>query len=95
MLKLIKSDIVITVILLGAWLFYLIYDAPTRFDVNQTLTLPLLVAAEFTALAILYAAGRYFTAKKGKLINENMSSLIKDQQAKQTQAETESEDSKS
>lgn len=84
-MKLIKSDIVVTVILLSAWLFYLIYGGSTRFDVNQTVTLTLLVAAEFTALAILYAAGRYFTAKKGRLISKDMSNLIRDQQAKQTE----------
>lgn len=94
-MKLIKSDIVITVILLGAWLFYLIYDTPTRFDINQSATLPLFVAAEFTALAILYAAGRYFTAKKGKqFISKKLSGIMSDEHDEQTQVETESENSK-
>lgn len=95
-MKLIKSDIVAVVIFLGVWLFYLIYNGPTRFDVNQTITLPLIVAAEFTALVILYAAGRYFTAKKGKqLISKKLSGFMSDEHDEQTQVETESENSKS
>jgi hypothetical protein len=94
-MKLIKSDIVIAVILFSGWLFYLIYDGTTRFDVNQKITLPLFIAAELTALAILYAAGRYFTAKKSKEINQKISSMMVDPEDEQTQVETASENSKS
>lgn len=90
-----KSDIVVVVILIGAWLFYLMFEGSTRFDVNHVITLPLLVAAEFTAVAVLYAAGRYFTAKKSKLIKEGMNSLMGDHQDEQTQNKAESENNKS
>ncbi len=92
--NIIKSDYVFAIILIGTWLFYLIFEGTTRFDLNQTITLPLLVAADFTAITILYAAGRYFTAKKGKLIREGMNSLMGDHQDKQTQDKAESENNK-
>ncbi len=93
--KIIKSDIVIAAILIGTWVYYLTIDGPTRFDINETITLPLLVAADFTALAVLYAAGRYYTAKKGNLIKEKMGSIMQDPEAGQTQDDAESEENKS
>lgn len=57
--RIIKSDIVVAVILFSSWLFYLLYDGATRFDINQTITLPLFIAIWLTALALLYIAGRY------------------------------------
>lgn len=82
--KLIKSDIVIAVIVIASWLFYLVFDGSTRFDVNEIFTLPLLVAAELSTFAVLYAAGRYFTAKKGRLITGDIANLIDEHQAGQT-----------
>ena len=94
--KIIKSDIVVAVIVIGTWLFYLTYEGSTRLDINQTLTLPLLAAADFTALAALYIIGRYYTAKKkAKLIGEKLNKMMTDGQAQQTQNETGSENSKS
>jgi nitric oxide reductase large subunit len=93
--KIIKSDIVVAVILFGTWLFYLAYDGSTRFDINQTITLPLLLAADFTALAALYAAGRYYTAKKGTSIKESMHKLMDEHQAGQAQDTDEPENNKS
>lgn len=92
MYKIIKTDIVIAVILIGTWLFYLIFEGSTRFDINQTYTLPLLVAIEFTALATLFAAGRYYTAKKGKI---GLIDLMKEHQTGQEQDKAESENNKS
>ena len=92
--KIIKSDIVVGIIIIGAWLFYLTYDGSTRFDVNQTITLPLLVAAEFTALAILYVVGRYYTARKSTLVSESMNKIMQDNQAKLAQNETETDNNK-
>ncbi len=80
--KIIKSDIVIAVILIATWVYYFMFKSPTRFDISETVTLPLLVAVEFTGLAVLYAAGRYFTAGKSKLISEDLANLIKDQEHK-------------
>jgi hypothetical protein len=93
--KIIKSDIVVGIIFIGTWLFYLTYDGATRFDVNQTITLPLLVAADFTALAILYVAGRYYTARKGTtLISENLNNIMQDHPAELTQNESETDNTK-
>ncbi|HEC12352.1 MAG TPA: hypothetical protein ENI80_03740 [Acidiferrobacteraceae bacterium] len=85
--KIIKSDIVIAVIFIGAWIFYLTFDGSTRFDVSETITLPLLAAADFTALAILYAAGRYYTAKKGN-INKTLANMANDRQTEETRDKT-------
>lgn len=95
MQNIIKSDYVFAIILIGTWLFYLMFEGPTRFDVNQTITLPLLVAVDFTAITILYVAGRYFTAKKSNLIKKGMNSLMGDHQDEQAQDKTESENTKS
>lgn len=84
-----KSDAVFAVIFIGAWLFYLTFDVSTRFDVNETITLPLLAAADFTAITILYAVGRYFTAKKGS-IGKKVANIMKGHQTKETQAKAES-----
>ena len=92
MVKFIKSDYVIAVILFGTWVFYLMYDGSTRFDINPTITLPLLAAADFTALGILYVMGRYYTAKKkGGVIGENINKLISDGQTEQAQDESQDE----
>ncbi|GMQ83794.1 MAG: hypothetical protein BMS9Abin06_0535 [Gammaproteobacteria bacterium] len=80
--KIIKIDIVIAVILIGTWVYYLMFEGSTRFDISETVTLPLLVAVEFTGVAVLYAAGRYFTAGKSKLISDNLANLMKDQEHK-------------
>ena len=91
-MKFIKSDFVVATLLLGTWVFYLTYDGSTRFDLSQTLTLPLLAAADLTGLAILYAVGRYhFAKKKGELIADNLNKQITDNQAEQTQGENHSE----
>ncbi len=62
-------DAIVIVIFIAAWGFYLSHEESTRFDVNQTFTLPWLIAAETTALAILYAMFRYYRhkIKTGKL----------------------------
>jgi len=52
-------DTIVIVIFITVWGFYILYEGQTRFDVNQTITLPLLIAAESTALAVLYAVARY------------------------------------
>ncbi len=93
--KFIKSDYVFAVILISTWLFYLLYEGSTRYDINQTITLPLLVAADFTAISILYAVGRYYTAKKGNIVKATLSNMVKDEPVEQTQDSTESEDNKS
>jgi len=92
--KIIKSDIVIGIIFIGTWLFYLLYDGSTRFDINQTITLPLLVAADFTALAILYVVGRYYTVRKSTLVSESMNKIMQDHQIELTQNETETGNNK-
>jgi len=62
-------DVIVVVILIAVWGFYLSHEGSTRFDVNQTFTLPWLIAAESTALAVLYAVLRYYNykIKTGKL----------------------------
>ncbi len=62
-------DVIVIVILIAVWGFYLSREGSTRFDVNQTFTLPWLIAAESTALAVLYAVLRYYRhkIKTGKL----------------------------
>ncbi len=95
MIKFRKSDIVVIVILTGSWLFYLLYGGTTRFDLNQIITLPLLVAADFTALSILYAAGRYYTARKGGIDSADLSNLVSGGQAGQIQDGIEPENNKS
>ena len=92
--KIIKSDIIVGIIFIAAWMFYLTYDGSTRFDINQTITLPLLVAADFTALAMLYVAGRYYTARKGTIVSESMNKIMQDHQVEQTQNEAETDNSK-
>ncbi|GMR07039.1 MAG: hypothetical protein BMS9Abin26_0041 [Gammaproteobacteria bacterium] len=94
-MKIIKSDIVIGAILIGTWVYYLAYEGATRFDINEVITLPLLGAVEFTTLAVLYAAGRYYTAKKGVLIKEKMDSIMQNPEAGETQDDAESEENKS
>ncbi|MCP4042896.1 MAG: hypothetical protein GY731_13220 [Gammaproteobacteria bacterium] len=86
--KIIKSDIVVGIVFIGVWLFYLTYDGTTRFDINQTATLPLLVAADFTALAILYVAGRYYTAGKDNLIGDKLNNMMQDHHPKNGQNRT-------
>jgi hypothetical protein len=54
------------VIFVVVWVFYLNYEGTTPFDINETLTLPLLIAAEYTGLALLYAIWRYAYDKRGK-----------------------------
>ncbi|MCK5308647.1 MAG: hypothetical protein KAJ73_08555 [Zetaproteobacteria bacterium] len=67
-------DAIIIVIFIAVWGFYFSYEGTTRFDVNQTFTLPLLIAAESTALAVLYAVFRYYShkVKTGKLTLEQL-----------------------
>ena len=60
-------DITVAVIFIAVWGFYFSYEGHTRFDLNQTLTMPLLIAVECTALAVLYAVFRYYKIKTGKL----------------------------
>jgi len=62
-------DAIVIVIFISVWGFYLSYEGSTRFDANQTFTLPWLIAAESTALAVLYALFRYYShkIKTGKL----------------------------
>jgi len=62
-------DTIVIVVFIAVWGFYLSHEGSTRFDVNQTFTLPWLIAAESTALAILYAMFRYYRykIKTGKL----------------------------
>jgi len=67
-------DTIVFVILIAAWGFYFSYGGTTRFDVNQIFTLPLLIASESTALAVLYAVIRYYShkVKTGKLTLEQL-----------------------
>ncbi len=67
-------DTIVFVIVITAWGFYFLYEGTTRFDVNQIFTLPLLIATESTALAVLYAVIRYFShkVKTGKLSMEEL-----------------------
>jgi len=67
-------DTIVFVILIAAWGFYFLYEGATRFDVNQIFTLPLMIATESTALAVLYAVIRYFShkVKTGKLSMEEL-----------------------
>ena len=96
MVKLIKSDFFVAAIVLGTWVFYLTYDGSTRFDLSPTITVPLLAAVDFTGLAILYAVGRYYFAKKeAELLAENLNKHIPDNQAEQTPSESHSENNKS
>ncbi len=92
--KFTKSDIIVTIILIGSWLFYFMYDGTTRFDINQTVTLPLLGAADFTGISILYAMGRYYAARKGNIVSAALNNLVKDEPVGQTQDSAESEDNK-
>ncbi len=92
--KVIKGDIVVGIIFIGAWLFYMTYDGSTRFDINQTITLPLLVAADFTALTILYIAGRYYTTRKNSLVSDKLNAIMQDRPAELTQDEPETDKSK-
>ncbi len=91
MVRIIKSDLVVTLIVIGGWLYYLMSEGATRFDVNQTITLPLFIAVWLTALAALYGSGRYFTAKKAKQISAKLSRLVGEQPVEQTQERAESE----
>ncbi len=93
--KIIKSDYVVASILIGTWLFYLTYEGSTRFDINQTVTLPLLAAADFTALAIIYAAARYYTIKHGKPTPDELLNKIKGLEPERAQDKAESENNKS
>lgn len=43
----------------AAWGFWLFYEGSTPLDINARLTFPLLVAAELTALALLYGVWRW------------------------------------
>ena len=96
MVKFIKTDFVVAAIILVTWVFYLTYDGATRFDISQSITLPLLAAVDFTGLAILYAIGRYYFAKKkGELLDGNLNKQITDNKVEQTQSENHSEDNKS
>lgn len=95
MQKIIKSDFVVAAIFIGTWLFYLTYEGSTRFDINHVLTLPLLAAADFTAMAVLYAAARYYIIKKGKPTPEELLNMIKGPQPEETQDKTEPENKQS
>jgi len=91
MVKFIKSDFIVAAIPLVTWVFYLTYDGSTRFDLSQTITLPLLLAADFTGLALLYVIGRYYMLKKkSSLINEFLKKPGTDNQAEQTREENNS-----
>lgn len=81
-------------ILIGTWVFYLTFEGPTRFDISHFLTLPLLVAADFTAIATLYAAARYYVTKKGTPTPDELFSMLKGEQADQEQDKNESENNK-
>ncbi len=60
-------DTIVVVIFIAVWGFYFSYEGHTRFDVDQNLTLPLMIAVESTALAVLYAVFRYYKIKGGKI----------------------------
>jgi drug/metabolite transporter superfamily protein YnfA len=95
MVKIIKADVIVAAIVVGAWLFYFTFDGATRYDVNQTITLPLFVAAWLTAVAAVYAIGRYYKAKQGELVTETVSKLMQDQQPEKDQHEAKSDSMKS
>ncbi len=91
MVKIIKSDLVVSLVVMGSWLYYLSFEGATRFDVNQTITLPLFIAVWLTALAILYVSGRYFSAKKSRQTSAMLSRVVVEQQVEQTAKKSESE----
>ncbi len=64
MIKIIKTDVIVATIVIGAWLFYYTFEGATRYDINKTITLSLFMAAWLTALAALYIIGRYYKIKK-------------------------------
>lgn len=87
-MKIIKTDFIVATIVIGAWIFYLNFDGATRFDISQSLTLPLLLAADFTGLALLYVIGRYLYIKKNSsLIDVMLKNPGTDNQAEQAQDE--------
>ncbi len=95
MVKIIKADVILAAIAIGAWVFYFVFDGATRYDINQTITLPLFLAIWLTAMALLYAIGRYYNAKKGALITKTVSNLVQDQQPENEQHEAQSDSTKS
>jgi len=95
MIKIIRTDVVVAAIIIGAWLFYFAFDRATRYDINERITLPLFMAVWLTAVAALYAIGRYFKAKQSARVTETVSKLMQDQQPEKDQHEAESENMKS
>ncbi|UCE89674.1 MAG: hypothetical protein JSW10_02230, partial [Pseudomonadota bacterium] len=53
------------VLLVAAWVFFAVYEAPSRFDLTPKLTLPLMLAVEATAVFAIYAVWRYNSRKGG------------------------------
>ncbi len=49
----------------AAWGFWWFYEGSTPLDINARLTFPLLVAAELTALALLYGVWRWHRIRGG------------------------------
>jgi hypothetical protein len=72
----------------------LTFESSTRLDINNILTLPLLAAADFTALAILYAAARYYIIKNGKPTPDELLNKIKGHKPEQAQDKAVSESNK-
>ncbi len=64
--KIKRGDVIAALIFIAVWAFYFNYEGATSFDINETFTLPLMVAAEYSGLALLYAVWRYAYDKKGK-----------------------------
>ena len=58
-------DALVLLLLVAAWIFFAVYDQPTRFDLTSKLTLPLMLAVEATAVFAIYAVWRYHTHKGG------------------------------
>ena len=63
MKKIAWLDLVFIALVAAVWIFYLGHSGSTRFDINDTFTLPLLVAVEFTVLFLLYVLWRYSAAR--------------------------------
>ena len=95
MVKIIKADVILAAFAIGAWILYFMCSGATRYDINETMSLPLFLAIWLTAMALLYAIGRHYNAKKGALITKTISKLVQDQQPENEQHEAQSDSTKS